>query len=291
MLCVGGRVTSFVSLDEAVRAKDILGGTYIVVLSMAAYKAYGLLLNRGSITKIPEQMCLAEMVLHNTARPCIDFDCDIEPMIPMLRDIIYNYYKEEYDVHVTIAWRWSYLTSKNWHCIISGVYYKGCWKEGCLRMSSYLAARAPHVQIDNAIYKNNSSLRMIGQCKYVDNRYCKKLHPLERYDIDDMYVTHSAYDFHMDKEDTSIRASYKMPQSIPSNKLPVGMALGNLMFNNPTSKIYKLWRVSPSYCELCKRTHDKENAMMIVRGRDLEIRCFREPRDEQGRLLVIHATI
>lgn len=277
MLAAGGRVATFSTLADATKANNHLGSKYIVVLSLAEYKFYGLLLDHKSVAVVSKSMCLSEMILNNTGRPCIDFDSDVRDIIPDIHKFMYEYYLSTYGIHVTISWRWSDAPTRSWHCVVSGVYYKKCWREGCLRMVERMELSLEVQKIDKGIYRNNSSLRMIGQCKYVNNRLCKRLRPLHDCDVEDTYVTPTTGDIAMVEEsDSPVDVPLRIPiDTFTDFKVPVGLVIGGLLYDNPTNKIYRLTRIHPSLCTLCNRIHQKENAIIIVRDSSIEFRCFR----------------
>jgi hypothetical protein len=274
MLSLGCTPLAFATLEDALKANRATGNRHIVVLSMGPHKTYGLLISKASVVKVPCNMCLAEMITKNTARPCIDFDSDIEPKIPIIEAAVCRYFVEAYGLHPTVEWKCSQSTSKTWHCMISGIYYKECWTEGCLRMIRSLGLE----EADIGIYRHVSSLRMIGQCKYVDGVFCKILLPLRRCSIDDLCLSPSSNDIPMDRE-MATEVPRPLPVELGKFRIPKGYIVGELMYDNLTNKIYRLKRVHPSHCSLCMRLHEKENAMMILRSNSVEIRCFRNSHE------------
>lgn len=283
MLSVGGTPASFATLEDAITANRTLGDKYVVVQSLSRFKCFGLLLSQRHVLDIPKEMCLLEMVLRDTARPFIDFDTDIRDNIPHIEDAISRYYLHRYKLHVTIRWKWSGPRNIRWHCIVSGVYYNGCWATECIDMVQYLLEEIPHLVVDKGIYKSTlSSLRMVGQCKYVDGRYIRRLVPLDSYDIEDMHVSHT-------DTDICIRTMHKTPRDItqvpdilglgdtdPTKKIPYGLTLGKVVLVSEQCVIFRLDRRCSSYCAICNRTHDRENGMLLMRPGSTEIRCFRQ---------------
>lgn len=349
---------SFATLEDAITANKSLGDRYVVVLSLAGFKYFSLLLSHRHIVEVPKEMCLLEMVLSNTARPFIDFDSDIEAMIPEIETMISEYFFGKHKLHVTMCWRYSdsthpivatdkdtwnnattgnttlnttthrraYDHGRHWHCVISGIYYEGCWAEECEDMVHYILGKchsnntmnssmlpddATHdaicptvhsgidvgdtlcndarrcvISIDRGIYRQSvSSLRMIGQCKYDNGNYTRRLIPLKPYDVEDLCVSYAATDICL-YTSTAQRSNnvthsgngmkgYSLLGSSLMEKIPYGLTLGKVIHSDEHRLIFRLDRVKSSHCSICDRAHDRENGMLLLRQGSMEVKCFR----------------
>jgi len=281
-------------LAGAVAANSKLSNRCTVVMSMGPRKRFMLMRDKYSIGNINPNLCLCEVVLEDTARPFIDFDEDVESSIDIISQMLIHYFSDSYGASVSVGWKWSELATKRWHCIISGVYFNGCWREGCNIMSNVLSRCLKDINIDDSVYRHNSCLRMIYQNKYVDGKYIKKLMPYRCNDLGSLFIC-------CDDGDMSI--SYK--QRIPYNAalggfsvkksqeiLPGGFTVPIGLKISSSAKVYdscivvRLSRCSPSLCILCKRIHTSDNAYIILKSNVVEYRCFRKPKDNNGEEII-----
>lgn len=319
MLVVGGTIAKWHSLPEALHVNAKLGGKYIPCMSMSKNKGF-YLLNKGyEPSMLPPDLCLCEMVIDNTARMFIDFDYDIQDNMSAISLSIRCYLKMMYNVDVRLCWKWSKRDTIRWHCIISGIYFKGCWKEACIHMSNMLRIYMPYLVIDDCVYRNNSSLRICYQRKYYMGQYVKRLQPYANYntcylsinaDHEDICITMDAYQASLNKHifcngcrdiecpcNSMIRRSAKGTNGLDNKThedvvkicidhpfvVPSGMKLDKIVGQLDSTSIHRLVRVAPSMCMLCNRIHTSENSYIIVSPSTVEVRCYRNPKDKEGR--------
>lgn len=278
MLRVGHSVLSYPTIAEAEEASARLGNRCLVIISLAVHKFYALVRDAASVPKLSSRLCASEVVLNNTARPLIDFDCDMGDKIDEVEKVLLQYYLDRHGLHVTLSWRYSDAPDRRWHCVVSGVYYRQCWTEGCIAMATHLSGAIPSLSIDTGVYRYRSSLRMLGQFKYDKGLYHRRLVPLVPCDPCSAVVTPLKYDIPMSEEHLPMRVVLPRPSvSIEGlSQIPDGLVLGKLMHRSDQTQVYRLDRVKPSYCPLCCRTHDRENSMLVVTGDSTSLRCFRQ---------------
>jgi hypothetical protein len=268
------------------------------MLSMGPSKRFLMMKDRCSIGTVNPNMCLCELVLNDTARPFIDFDDDIESIIDVISSCLSEYFLMEHGVNVCVSWKWSKLLQKRWHCIISGIYFDSCWREACLNMSGILRSRIHGLNLDDSVYRYNSCLRMVYQCKYVNGMYTKKLMPHRDTDLRRLFITH-------DDEDVPVMYSNPrlfVPTSDISNtfhvrrvstyvpntfSLPDGLRFDKVLSSGDDFTIVRLCRYTSSMCIVCRRVHASENAYIVVRRNDVEYRCFRRPMNNDGHEITI----
>lgn len=298
MLSVFSHILAWYDLNSAIEANNKLDDRCTVVLSMGPSKRFFLMRDKYSIGSINPNMCLCELVLNDTSRPFLDFDEDVENIIDVITSCLSEYFLAEYGVDVCISWKWSKLVEKRWHCIVSGIYFDTCWREGCLSMSNALKSRICNLNIDDSVYRYNSCLRMVYQCKYVGGIYMKKLLPHCNADLKTLFITH---------DDEDIPVMYNNPRLFIADSninntlqikrvstyvhdtfsLPDGLRFDKVLRKGDDFTVVRLSRYTCSMCILCRRIHANENAYIIVRRDEIEYRCFRKPMSSNGEEITI----
>ncbi len=118
---------------------------------------------------------------------------------------------------------------------------------------------------DRSVYKSVQLFRIEGSTKHGENR-CKYLYGEEN--ISECIELFLAYcpDFRKPK-------NYTKNDTLDYSKIPDydHYTTGKRVNNN----LIHLKRNSPGYCNLCKRTHDKENAYTIFSKGEWRFHCFR----------------
>jgi hypothetical protein len=318
MLLVGGTIAKWYSLSDVLLANSKLSNKYVPCVSMNRSKGFYLLRRNYDPSTLPSDLCLCEMVIEDTARMFLDFDYDIQNNISAISLSIRYYMKVMYSVDVRLSWKWSRYDTTRWHCIISGVYFKNCWKDACTHMSDMIRMYMPHLVVDDCVYRTNSSLRICYQRKYHMGCYIKRLQPYDNYDISDLSICGSDTDICITREyretlttsgigynkcsvigcpcnfitngsitpsKTQVNESYDRVVRVLANhpfSVPDGMRLDKIATQLNSTYIYKLVRIRPSMCILCRRVHTSENAYVIVSSDTIEVRCYRNPKDRQG---------
>lgn len=274
------------SLYEIKKIFNVCKKGSILVLSLSEFKRYFIMENKLEILSVSSFMCLCEMILDNTGRPCIDFDCDIFHIIDQLTFLIHDYFVQEYKVEVTIRWKWSDHYIKHWHCIISGIYFYNCWINGCKRLIKFLRAKISNLFVDEGIYRENSSLRLVGQFKYHEGSYVKKLMSCTCCDISCLFVSFGDRDKKI--EDTTNHLPTESSKSDISSisckiKVPLGFRYDKVVGNYSNCQVIRLKRIYPSMCVICNRVHTSDNAYIILNGENIEFRCYRNSTNFQGK--------
>jgi hypothetical protein len=256
---------------------------------MSTRKAFYFARNIRDAIGVDGKMCLCEVVLKNTSRPFVDFDADVHEHIEMIDDALQRYFFETFNVCVTSRWKYSKDdddgSNRRWHCIVSGVYFDGCWEEQCRSMCDYLDKRLSSLFIDRSVYRAHSTLRLVGQCKQVNGRFTRRLlphscaHPLLQLSIapDEQDVRMSLGACERSVASSVAATTFATSRDIVHRRVqvPNGYAMSKPLQLSDGCVLYRLARVHPSMCVICKRVHHKENGAVIVRGSFLHYMCFR----------------
>lgn len=276
MLRIGGDVVTWHNLEGAIKTNGLLGNKCTVVFSMNRNKSYFLMIDRGAIHQLPSEMCLCEVVIDDTSRPFLDFDYDVEESLSIIETTLCDYFRCVHGVDIAVRWKWSYHEYRRWHCVVSGVYFNRCWRDGCLHMVQQLKQVLPEVQPDVAVYRSNSCFRMVTQCKYSHGSYIKRLHPLVTDSIDRLFITHTSTD-----KCLIVRArpsTHNLPTRVDVTGgfvLPAGFRMHKHTERSDGTSVVELRRVSPSVCIVCRRLHESDNASVVITQTNVEFRCRR----------------
>lgn len=289
MLAHGGRVLTWGTLNDATEARDATGRQMVLVQSLGAYKGYHLMRDVADVFSVAPQMCLAEVVLDDTARPYLDFDTDVSRHIPVIADALERHFEETYGVKVRTSWIWSLADTFRWHCIVTGAYFCRCWKYRCLEMIRSLQG-VGGFHPDPGVYRSNSSLRMPSQYKWEDGRYHKMLVPYKAYPVSQLFVTPASYDSCIAAAAAPGLTRVGSENGIPAEilrrltalELPPGLAAEATCKVLDRAVLVRLRRVAPSYCYICRRVHHCENSYLLFREDSVILRCFRSARDSTG---------
>jgi hypothetical protein len=271
MLKVAGVVPSWNKLQDVLSFNLSLADKCTVVFSMSRETRYYLMIDRGAIHSLPPELCLCEVVVDDTARPFVDFDQDVHKDIDSIDAAIRTHFMQTYSMDVTVKWKWSYKETRRWHCIVSGVYFYRCWTQCCIRMMEHVSTLMNGLEYDASVYRSNSCLRMVTQCKYEDGEYIKRLYPHEKCHIDALFITPNDNDKRIEqREGVAPKRNIEHIDIHSSFQVPRGLVAIDAM-----EGLVRLKRIYPSICPLCKRLHTSENAYVIIRGGTAEFRCYR----------------
>jgi len=201
----------------------------------------------------------------------------------------------------------------------------------------------PHIDIDSSVYRHNSTLRMIGQCKYEHGIYMKRLVPYKTCALNDLLIQrrdtdrslsirvmkshvelHKTVHSHTRRcgvmpdnvgsyhtmcchddvvirgntpmsmlmhttQRTTVSSRYKAVRTLSEFVVPRGLKLvPEPIISHHGSVLYRLHRVSRSFCVLCERTHDSDNAYLVVTTHMIEYRCFRGVGDDSKHIAIAY---
>ena len=149
--------------------------------------------------------------------------------------------------------------------------------------------------IDFSIYRQTSSLRMLGQYKYVNNKYCNKLISLNTCNVLDCLLSPSINDKQIKRE--SIFKNRFNTTKVTMNlatlnnlQVPPGYKLGKSSMIGHNCYILKLDRIYKSYCIICRREHENENAFYVIKiiGNNYSIKlgCYRDIGESKGAKII-----
>lgn len=291
MLTRCGQVLSWKTLASVMMVKGALRERYHIVQSLGVVKRYHLMKDITAVFAVPPEMCLAEVIVDNTARPILDIDYDVGPIIPSIDAAIVNYFQVAYGVTVSTAWIYSSASTSTWHCIVVGVYFSGCWKEECIAMGQRLNT-ALGVSVDINVYRTNSSLRMPSQYKLTGSTYCKMLVPMTLYPATHLFTAPTCYDIAISSPATpaltpsSCATAFSVPdvqELLASFTVPEGLVPETTCKVMDSCVMVRLRRVAPSHCVICRRVHHCDNAYLVIRDGKVQLRCFRQPVEASHR--------
>lgn len=292
MLRVGGGTLICNTLDDAVTANRLTGSAHHVVFSMGSRKYFSLMKSTYDIITLPSKLCLCEVLLNNTGRVYIDFDDDVAAHIDLISNTLTAYITAAYGHKSTCTWKWSNGTVKHWHCIVSGVYFDNCWIDACRDVCTHLQNQLSLTSMDTGVYRTNAMLRVVGQDKLVDGEYTKRLHPYTQCTMADLSILPTTTDIRCTSSATSTitRAVHSNPISHVTRTaftLPSEFRIHQVYRNPSGDTMVKLRRVSSSYCQICRRIHDRIGAYVVVRDVSVEYRCYRSPVYNTGQNLCV----
>lgn len=265
-----------VTLEEALAHKP---GGHVLMLSMSHFKFFIPLETASMVIYLPPELCLCEMVLDDTARPCIDFDGDVENSIDAISACVEEYIHSNTGHTCTVRWKWSEPElgeQRRWHCIVSGVYYDNCWKGQCSRLALHVASKCSVNCVDMAIYRNNASLRAVGQYKLSVDGYCRRLYPYTKCNVSNVCISPHA-------DDAVVRGDAVVPMRIQHQWSHVQQVqvLPGLVVHSVTDtdagSLWRLRRIFPWYCPICDRVHMHNNAYMTIRHGVARLGCYMSP--------------
>ena len=283
MFSLGGSCVSWDTMEQALEFNRRINNSCTLVFSMGITKRYMLMTDRGSIAHMHPELCLCEMVVDDTGRPFVDFDHDVEECIDEISCNLRQYFSSQYNANVVVRWKWSYHHHKRWHCIVSGVYFRRCWKHGCISMVEYLQQQIPALLLDSSVYRNNSCLRMVMQYKLQDGVYMKRLYPHVADRADRFSINGNGEDMalHTRSSDTGSQAAEHRLRMLDTGTyfcIPDGYRLGPVVHRDE-QVVARLNRMYPSVCILCKRIHHNDNATITVSKENVIFRCYRNTRE------------
>ena len=268
------------TLEAAVALK---GPSGVVVMSMGPNKFFAVLPDTSVVAYLPPELCLCEVVVHDTARPYVDFDGDIRGHMDSISMCIRDYVNREHGCMCVVWWKWSRGasgTDVRWHCVVSGIYYDTCWKDECAKLAKCVVSTCNIDCVDLSVYRFNSSLRMVGQFKYKDGEYCRRLHPHVECKVSSICVSPSLTDTRILGRSPGLNSTRVLGSTwkhTPHVQLLKGLILTDVSHMNNGMSLWRLRRVSPWYCPICKRTHENNNAYVLVGNGIKQFRCYMAP--------------
>lgn len=166
--------------------------------------------------------------------------------------------------------------------------------------------------LDKSVYRSNQSFRIAGSSKVGDNtrvmRYCKNSNRLFG-DNTDIYENNVLLYTLLNADSIPEEYKYKMrifgQEEEISKKSPVQICINDDLLNTiyteinrkypntfvirhvaETKNIVMFNRIRPSYCELCNRTHDKDNTLYVTiwsNNNYINVyeHCYRQPSCEK----------
>lgn len=300
-------ISWYATLEDARRQQNILGAQSkvpadlvtddsaqhgnLVILFSTLRKKYCVIPRVSLQYALTMDLGFLEMADQNTARPFIDFDSDVLCNIDQIQQTLEKYCRDVYNLPVRFAWKYSTNNDgscRRWHCILSGIFFAGCWKEECLKMASMLATNLPATtKIDHALYKTNSSLRLAGQSKIRAKPYTAyepRVHKIYRcHKLDDVFITPqgdaSIYIpiTEMASRSTATAQRVTLPYSYAGLEIPPEFRVDRNVSVKDGVMFVRLIRIASSYCKVCGKIHDRENAYLIISALSTTFRCFRYP--------------
>lgn len=243
------------------------------------------------VEKLNPLKALCEVILDNTGRPCVDFDIDIESLIPHIEKAVTVYYERSTGKPVYCVWKKATdKTHTSWHLVVNGVYYEMCWVEECTKLARYLEL-VFKIQIDKGIYRRGGGLRLVGQCKPGGTR---RLIGMSGPGYT-QYLLHAGADdetltvpLHVLEQ--QLQSMWDGRQGVtPSTRHTMRMVhprylpqFRGLVLRGYANGFYEYRRVAPWHCPICKRVHEHDNAYAYVSHKStLRFKC-RRTKDTSG---------
>jgi hypothetical protein len=256
------------------------------ILFSLYHKGYVVVKDFRHVPFADPKLCLCETVNDNSCRPFLDFDENVENYIEDIEIQLKHFFRKIHQVGVRTSWKYSSYNGREirWHCVVSGVALINCWKDESINMAKFIMERLPHIQIDIGVYRKNGSLRMVNQFKYSEGYHCRFLYPWKDYKYEDLSINIRPEDLQITQRSSDPKSYTKRAyddedlstfEAISSFRIPPGFVLESKVTNWDTTKTIRLLRVSPSYCQFCKKMHHSENAYLIVSGDFVKLKCFR----------------
>ena len=286
MLSRGNVVAVFASKPEAQVLAARTRGT--VVLSLGVNKGYCIIASLYHVTQssVDSRLCLCELIDPNVARFAMDIDADIEPQLTEVEGYLVHLFHEVHGARVRVTWIFSDDPSgdgRRWHCIVAGAVFRDLWVQGCLATVAALRQRFPGFPCDLGLYRNGASLRMVGQDKFVDPVYTKRLRVYRRTKVSDLVVTAAEDDVPIVAPTPSPGLRTVSPPRVREQwslddvqgLIPRGLVLGRRTFAGHTVSTYRLDHVAPWHCPQCSRVHHRDNAYLRVTPNGATFQCFR----------------
>lgn len=279
MLSSRGHVVCWSSLEDVMSYNSSNGNKGTILFSMSNVKRFVLQLDRSSFINFPSSLCLCEVVIDDTARAFIDFDDDVSLSIEDISYYIKSYVQEKYNVECSLSWKWSDgEEGKRWHCVISGLYFYRCWRENNFHIAEKVSKEFQRYDVDMGVYRNNSSLRMLGQLKYKNGKFCRRLYPYSA-DTLDSYSIHPT-------DDKKIQVAMPIPSTVHDTAqyveyntkftVPQGLVVHRVNKSEFEFDVVFLRRVHRSHCIVCNRMHDNVGAYIICKHDRTEYICYRD---------------
>lgn len=277
-------------------------GGYTSLILFSLYKPGYIAVDVGTdIETLDSRLCLCEVVMHNTARPCIDFDVDIEQDMQNIETAIKIYYEVINNVQVVCKWKVARDEKRtSWHLVVNGVYYYMCWAEECTRLAEFVE-KVTGVKTDKGVYHRGKGLRLLGQFKPGNVRKLTK-HSEGTYRD---FLLYPNGDLLLAKDAAQYFSS--TPTSSPANSAPSTPPLsprhGMLQTSRkwisgttinprylPIIKGVALSHIKNGYyvysrkysatCPICNRLHDSENMFgYLTRDGKFRVKCWRNQQD------------
>ncbi|KAK9680028.1 hypothetical protein K7432_016062 [Basidiobolus ranarum] len=224
----------------------------------------------------PTQRVFAEIIGTGPQKFRLDLDGDIVDPKLLIQDVT-NFF--ELMGHGTPTIQFYDISSPNklsYHLIVSSHYFLNniSCKIFVDSLMQYAKTSKWTLNADTGVYKSVQGFRLEGSTKWQQNRW-KYLFGTQqinkRYFCDGLLgivnpqtmrlitIPHSQLQKHL--------SSHKSSLGIPSHSIPTGFKIRQTL----DSGLITLDRIKPTFCELCNRTHEHENAYMI----DNKFICFR----------------
>ncbi len=250
------------TLSQALEALEAQEYPSILLFSMTLHK-YRIFPWPLFKDDLDPRMGWCEVVIDDTARPCMEFDEDIRDHKSSIEEFVTRYFYKKYNQIVRCYWKIAKCAQKvGMHLIVNGCYFKNCWKSGCLKMARRLK-RKLGIKCDRSIYRKHGGLRVIGQYKFKDGVYKRRLVDITPGRLDNYYLRHSHDDQSIelapeisdkDSGESDNISRYANPLVLPQF---YGLALWN--YQNGYYNYRKITGCS-WWCGICKRWHESDNA-------------------------------
>lgn len=135
-----------------------------------------------------------------------------------------------------------------------------------------------HKYIDDNMYKGDHSLRIPLSCKYEDN--LPKLQIIPRYYVELNYslVSYVSTAIHTDVFDSNIPKPICLQSTYPYDIKQIDE---NFKIREQNGNLIILDRIKPSYCNICNRVHDNDNAYLLYKNGKYNFYCYRHKSDER----------
>ena len=268
----------------------------VIFFSLALSKYFPLPVDYD-IYALDHRLALCEVVMHNTARPCLDIDVDVSNIVQDIEVAVTYYYKQTCGIDVKCRWKTAKDDVKTgWHLVVNGVYYYMSWMEECRKLATYIETLFS-IQIDKGIYNRGKGLRLLGQCKKDGGRKLLKVGGYPNRDFllypapSDVVLSYSSV---QSSSSTPQHSPYSSGYSSPMTQHGTSRAtkvvidyrympvLDGMRLMGCNGGFYEYRRVRSSYCKICQRIHDTDNMYAYLIGTSkLRVKCWRAK--EEGR--------
>lgn len=216
-----------------------------------------------------------EIILEGHQKFRLDIDThirdpsDMDTLIKVIRKVLKGIYGL-WDSRVLV-----YDIVSSHHIVIPGLFMEtsGCCHMVATIIQHKIHKKLPYIAdaIDTAIYKGVQAFRIEGSTKHMQYRWkyltgLQDISPLEKFKEGIIgYIMESRL---VDTDDIvayAIKTHIYSPitETIDSGKYSLGIDMKAFTKKSQLGDMTILTRIRPSYCQLCKRTHDHENAYMV----------------------------